>query len=157
MELTTARCAIRVFSPEDAPQLHQTLSDAEVMVYIEPPFTPEQTKAFIAEAGLCDPPRVYALTLKETGSMIGHVIFHRYEEDSYEIGWILNRSVWGMGIASEVTAALAEHARNLGVASCVIECDPRQAASRRIAEKYGFLLDGEDDGCEVYRLSFRDV
>lgn len=155
MSIETCRCCIRKLAVEDAADLYKTLSDEKVMEYIEPAFDMEQVKEFIEDAGLCDPPLVYALVWKETGEVIGHVIFHQYEEESYEIGWIIRREYWGRGIAGEVTAALVEYASELGgINSCVIECDPEQEVSKRIALKHGFVYEGEDDGCHVYRLRF---
>ena len=124
--LETARCITRSFALADAEELNKTLSDQEVMKFIEPPFTLEQTKEFIEDAGLCTPPLVYALLWKETNTLIGHIIFHLYEEDSYEIGWIINRNYWNLGIATEVTQALILYAKELGAQSCVIECEPEQ-------------------------------
>lgn len=152
MNLLTQRCMIRRFTENDTAALHEILSCDEVMEYIEPPFDLEQTRDFIEEAGLCEPPLVYALEWRATETVIGHVIFHKYEENSYEIGWIISRDYWGKGIASEVTASLIKFAKTLNVSSCVIECDPRQMASIRIAQKHGFIYEGEDDGCAVYRL-----
>ena len=96
---------------------------------------------------------VYALVWEKTGKVIGHVIFHDYEKDSYEIGWIVHKDYWGKGIASEVTASLIEYARAQELDSCIIECDPRQTASVRIAEKYGCVYENEEDDCVVYRLT----
>lgn len=148
----TSRCIVRNFEYTDTEQLYMTLSDKTVMEYIEPPFTLEQTKEFIEEAGLCSPPLVYALVWKETNCVIGHVIYHLYEENSYEIGWIINKDYWNIGIASEITKELISRARLSGTKSCVIECDPEQQSSKRIAMKNGFIYEGNDDGCEVYRL-----
>lgn len=150
--LTTPRCIIRNFVAEDILDLHEVLSDESVMEFIEPPFSLEDTKAFIADAGLSKEPHVYALVWKESNRVIGHVIFHPYEEDSFEIGWIINRKYWKRGIASEVTASLLDYARTLSLRSCVIECDPRQMASIQIALKFGFHYEREDGGCAVYRL-----
>jgi len=155
MIIETERCIIRDLCMDDADALYEVLSDDEVMTYIEPAFDLEQTREFIKEAGLCEPPLVYALEWKDGRKVIGHVIYHQYEEDSYELGWIINRNYWGRGIADEVTKALVETAGRNGVRSCVIECDNEQAASRHIALKNGFLYEGEDDGCEVYRLNLR--
>lgn len=152
MNLTTTRCIIRNLTMDDAADLYKTLSNEEVMEYIEPAFSMEQTKEFIEEAGLCEPPLVYALEWKENSKVIGHVIFQQYEEDSYEIGWIINRNYWGRGIADEVTKTLVDHAKGLNINSCVIECDTEQTASKHIALKNGFVYEGEDDGCDVYRL-----
>lgn len=152
MNLLTPRCLIRSFATNDTAALYQVLSNKDVMEYIEPPFTFEQTQDFIEEAGLCDPPLVYALVWIATQSVIGHVVFHRYDEIGYEIGWIIDNKHWGKGIATEVTASLIEYAKTLHIKSCVIECDPQQAASIKIAQKNGFIYETEDDGCSVFRL-----
>lgn len=152
MDLLTQRCLIRRFAKNDTSALYEVLSNNEVMEYIEPPFDMAQTRNFIKDAGLCEPPLIYALVWRATDTLIGHVIFHKYEEDSCEIGWIIHREFWSKGIASEVTASLIEYAKMLKANSCVIECDPNQTASIHIAQKYGFIYEGEDDGCAVYRL-----
>lgn len=152
MELTTERCLIRNMMRWDADDLYQVLSDQCVMMYVEPPFDMERTKRFIESAGLCEPPLVYSIVWKTTGKVIGHAIFHSYENNGYEIGWVINRAYWGMGIADEVTKELIKYARNLGVESCIIECDERQIASQKIAVRNGFVYEDQSDGLQRYRL-----
>ena len=148
MELITERCLIRNLNIEDTDELYQVLSDEDVMRYIEPVFDMEKTKAFIQSAGMCEPPLVYAIVWKQTGNVIGHAIFHIYEQSDYEIGWILDKSYWGRGIADEVTKKLVEYAKCSGADSCVIECDAEQVASKRIAIKNGFVYEGKSDDPE---------
>ena len=152
MELTTKRCRIRTMKTEDADDLFQVLSDERVMTYIEQAFDMEGTKEFIRSAGLCKPPLVYAIVWNRTGRVIGHAIFHFYEKNDCEIGWILHKEYWGMGIADEVTKDLIHHARHLGIESCVIECNKRQTASKEIAIKNGFVYEDQADNLERYRL-----
>ena len=152
MDLMTKRCLIRNMRMKDADDLYQVLSDEHVMRYIEPFFDMEMTKNFINSAGLCEPPLVYAIVWKTTGKVIGHAIFHFYEKNSYEIGWILNRDYWGIGIADEITKELIKYAKYLGIESCVIECDDRQIASKKIAIRNGFLYEDKSDNLERYRL-----
>ena len=152
MNLETDRLTVRPFLPADEAALHEILSDPEVMRCIQPPFTPEQTHAFLRQAGLCTPPLVYALTLRETGTLIGHLIWHPYGPNSYELGWVLRRDCWGQGIASELTEALITEARRLGISGIVLECTPEQAVSRQIAAKFGFRFEGGREGLETYRL-----
>lgn len=151
--ITTKRCILRRMSLEDAQDLYGVLSDGEVMKYIEPPLNMAGTLEFIKSAGLCEPPLVLAVEWKENGRVIGHAVFHPYDKSFYEIGWILHRDYWGKGIANEITSALTARAIELKAACCVIECDPRQTASRRIAEKYGFIYDGSSGGLDIYRLT----
>ncbi|WP_167956544.1 GNAT family N-acetyltransferase [Anaerosporobacter faecicola] len=136
--IETERCNIRSFCKEDASALFRILSNPSVMKYIEEPFTMEQTQQFIEEAGLCEQPLVYALELKENHLLIGHVIYHSYEEDAYEIGWIIDEKYWGQGIADEITKSLILHAKKTGIKSLIIECDPKQSTTKHIAEKNNF-------------------
>lgn len=48
---------------------------------------------------------IYAV-IDEDRIFIGYVIYHDYEEDSIEIGWILSRRFWGKGIAEALTNQL---------------------------------------------------
>lgn len=136
--LETARCTVRLFQPEDAAALHEVLSDPEVMRYIEPAYTLPQTREFIRTAGLCEPPLVYAIAEKATGAVIGHVIWHSYDAQRYELGWVLRRDRWGRGLASELTAALITHARCAGIHALVLECAAEQTVTQHIAERFGF-------------------
>ena len=141
---------IRRFQRTDLDSLHELLSDEEVMRYIELPFTMEQTRAFLEEAGLPDSPLIYAVA-DESGAFIGYVIYHDYEKDSKEIGWILKRAAWRNGYAETLTKMLMDWAR-LENKAVVIECAPEQGISKHIAEKFGFSYIGQRDGCDVYKL-----
>ena len=152
MEIVIQNYHIRTFCPEDAQDLHKVLGDPAVMRYIEPPFTREQTAAFLQVNGLDLPHRIYALA-DEDDRVVGQVIFHPYEGDAWEIGWIIRRDCWGRGIASAVTKVLIDHCREQGVRQCVIECHPRQAVTRHIAEKHGFSRIEDRDGLVCYSLT----
>ena len=140
---------IRRMQPGDADALYRLLSDPEVMRYLEPPFDRAQTEDFLRRAGLAEPPLVYAA--EESGSFIGYVIYHAYDEQSVEIGWVLFPEYWGRGYASALTDRLIDRARQ-AQKSVVIECAPAQEATRRIAVKKGFRACGICDGLAVYRL-----
>ncbi|MBQ6074708.1 MAG: GNAT family N-acetyltransferase [Lachnospiraceae bacterium] len=139
---------IRKFRESDLDPLAGLLSDPAVMKYLEPPFSRQKTAAFLRKAGLADPPRIYAA--EEEGRFIGYVIFHKYDEDGMEIGWVLSPDCWGRGCASALTAELIGRAAACGKAA-VIECDPEQEASRRIAREFGFAYEGRVDGLDVFR------
>ena len=142
---------IRRFEEKDLLPLYELLSDEEVMRYIEPPFSPEQTKTFLKKAGLSDPPLIWVAE-EENGVFIGYVIYHDYEEDSKEIGWILKREFWGKGCAESLTEQLIRRAAAEGK-TVVIECSPEQQATVHIAEKFGFTYAGRRDGLDVYTLA----
>lgn len=141
---------IRNMRPGDADALYRLLSDPEVMQYLEPPYDRVQAEAFLHHAGLSEPPLVYAV--EENGSFIGYVIYHAYDAESVEIGWVLLPEYWGRGYASALTDRLIDRARQ-EQKSVVIECAPAQEATKRIAIKKGFRACGICDGLTVYRLT----
>lgn len=141
---------IRKMKHTDFAALYKLVSDPEVMEFLEPPFTKEKTARFLDAAGLSDPPRIYAAE-DEKGRFIGYVIYHDYDEDTKEIGWVLNKNVWGKGCAKALTEQLIEKAVSEGK-GVILECVPGQAVTRHIAEAFGFAYTGRADGCDVYRL-----
>ena len=144
---------IRKMKPEDFEPLHALLSNADVMRFLEPPFSEEQTKEFLETQGLTDEPRVFAVA-DENDLFIGYVIYHPYDEKSMEIGWVLPPEIWKQGIASHLTGKLIEKASAEGK-DVVIECVPKQFATKRIAAKYGFTYLGKSEGLDIYRRFFR--
>ena len=141
---------IRRFEEDDMQALYELLSDEEVMRYIEPPYSFPQTEAFLHSAGLSRSPLIYAV---ETANrdFVGYVIYHDYDAESKEIGWVLRRAFWGRGYAGKLTKQLIEKAYSEGK-SAVLECSPAQAVTKHIAEKFGFSYRKQREGCEVYQL-----
>ena len=148
-EKTVSELKIRKMTEDDLEPLYELLSDPEVMRFLEPPFSEEQTASFLQKARLSDPPLLY--TVEEDGRFIGYVIFHDFDEKSMEIGWVLREEQWGRGIASQLTRQLIEKGLSLGK-DLVIECDPKQGATRRIALKNGFVYCGKEGELDLYRL-----
>ena len=140
---------IRKMTVSDLGSLYNLLSNSEVMHYLEAPYTKEQTEQFLLRAGLSQTPLIYAV--EKDNEFIGYVIYHDYDLESVEIGWVLEPNFWGRGIASYLTSRMIAKARNADK-QVVIECLPEQASSIRIAEKYGFQKRGMIDRLMIYRL-----
>lgn len=140
---------IRKMKPADLDQLYLLLSDPLIMRFLEEPYSKEQTEQFLACAGLAEAPLIYAA--EKDGEFIGYVIYHDYDLDSIEIGWVLNPSHWGKGYASKLTEQMIEKAGSSGK-HLIIECSPEQNITRHIAFKYGFEHLGTAEGLEVLRL-----
>ena len=144
---------MRKFEPSDVDGLFKVLSDEDVMRYIEPPFSLKQTEEFVHKYGICDNPKVFALiydkskSSNESAELIGHVIFHPFRDEIleakygavYELGFVIAKEFWGKGIAGEITEVLISIAKENEIGVLVIECDKDNAASIRIARKYGFV------------------
>ena len=84
---------IRRMQSGDADELYRLLSDPVVMRYLELPYDRARTEVFLRRAGLAAQPLVYAV--EEGGSFIGYVIYHAYDGNSMEIGWVLLPEYWG--------------------------------------------------------------
>lgn len=152
MRIETERLCVRTLTAADEEALFAVLSDGEVMRYIEPPFTREQTRAFLQTACGTETPPVYGVEEKASGLLIGHLIFHPFDECGWELGWILRRDCWGMGFAAELTAALVARAGEMKIPSLVLECCPEQLATCRLAERFGFLPETGEGALLRFRL-----
>ncbi len=141
---------IRKFSINDLDSLYSLLSDEDVMRYIEPVFTKEKTEQFLTSAGLSENPLIYAVD--NDGRFIGYVIFHPFDEDSIEIGWVLHKKFWGKGYAQKLTEMLVNKTFSLNK-DAIIECSADQCVTKHIANKFGFEYLGEFDG--LYRFVLR--
>ena len=139
---------IRKMRESDFEPLFELLSNEQVMRYVEPPYTEEKTASFLKTAGLSDPPLIFAV--EWDGRFIGYIIFHDYNENSMEIGWVLYPSYWGKGCASSLTEQLIDRCQRLEKQP-VIECSPEQEITKHIAQKYGFEYIGNEDGLDVFR------
>jgi RimJ/RimL family protein N-acetyltransferase len=73
-----------------------------------------------------------------------HLRPDRVEPNEHEVGYRLKRSVWGHGLATEITRALIDHAmRSWGYERIVARCLIRNVASRRVMEKVGMRWESE--------------
>lgn len=144
---------IRPMTMDDLPALQELLGDERVMRYLEPPFPPEKARAFLEQAGLSAPPRILAAE-DEAGRFLGYVIRHPYDQSSMEIGWVLRPDAWGKGYASALTRLLVDEAERGGT-DLVLECLPEQAATRRIAGKFGFEPAGAREELLLFRRACR--
>lgn len=204
-ELITSRCKIRKFKPSDADGLFEVLSDAQVMKFVEQPFTHAQTCDFVLEYGLCENPKIFALIVDKSKftnieshcpknddarqenshapcsphltqstcvagepaneQLIGHVIFHPFHDENlekeygkdgiYELGFVIAKPYWNMGIATEVATSLVGYARQAGFSALVIECATQNVASIHIAKRLGFCEVATNDGLKTFVLSLR--
>ncbi|MBQ9149048.1 MAG: GNAT family N-acetyltransferase [Oscillospiraceae bacterium] len=151
MDLKTKRLSIRELTIADTDELFAVLSDPEVMRYVEPPYTRQQTAAFITEVIRAEFPPAFAVTLQNTGTLIGYLSWFPCDSESHELGWVLRRDCWEKGYASELTECMLNIAKQ-EMRHVVIQCVPEQAAARRIAEKFGFFFLGVENGLNVYRF-----
>lgn len=145
---TSDRLVVRHMCASDIDGLFGLLSNPAVMQYLEPPYTYDDTRKFLQKAGLSKPPLIYAVE-DNNSNFIGYVIYHGYDTNGVEIGWVLKPDEWHKGYAGELTRLLLDIARQTAQYA-VIECVPEQTATKQIALNNGFSYQGQSDGCDIY-------
>ncbi len=85
MYAETLQTVIRNFTPEDAKNLYEILGDEETMKNCEPAYGFEKTKDFLTSFRIGRNGTV-ASVHKESGKVIGYILFNGYETGVYEIG-----------------------------------------------------------------------
>ena len=109
MYLETARLIVREFVPEDAAGLQEILGNEAVMEFLEPAYTPERTREFL-HSFCIDRHGAAAVVERDSGRLVGYLLFKDQEPDVYEMGWIFRREVWRRGYAYESCRAVIAYA-----------------------------------------------
>lgn len=109
MYIETERIIIRDFTPEDADDLHDIFGDDETMANCEPAYDIAKTQKFLSDFCIGRKGAVAAVH-KESGKMMGYILFNEFDEGVYEMGWIYNRSYWRQGLAYESCKAVVDYA-----------------------------------------------
>ena len=142
--LETERLVLREFRAEDVDPMLAVLGDPEAMRFYPAPFDRAGVQAWInrnRERYRHDGFGLWAMLLKSTGEVIGDCgCVSQYVEDrkEVEIGYHVQRDLWGNGYATEAARACMEHAfSRLSQARVVSMIRPQNLNSRRVAEKNG--------------------
>jgi len=141
MNLITERLLIRDFMPEDAMDLHAILGDEETMKNCEPAYDFAKTERFLSEFCIGRKGAVAAVH-RESGRLIGYILFSQLEKDLYEIGWFFNRGYWQQGYAHEACRAVIDHAFNQMGAHKVFAETIDGVKSVRLMQKLGMKPEG---------------
>lgn len=94
---------------------------------------------------------LWATILKETGQFIGRCGLLPWTIDGrqeVEVAYLLDKAVWGQGLATEAAQAILDYAfKQLGYSRIIVLVDRENAASIRVATKIGmtFEKEGEDE------------
>lgn len=154
MNIETSRMVVRNFEMKDVNDLQEILGDAETMKYCEPAYSLAKTTKFLQNFSV-DKKGAVAAALKETGKIIGYILFNEISCGVYEIGWIFNRGYQGQGYAFEACKAVADYAfDHLKVRKIFAETiDIKKSVNLML--KLGMKLEGVERGKTVDNLGNR--
>ena len=141
--LETARLRLRPRTPEDAEALFPSFSDPELMHFWSGPPHADLAETRAHFDSLTPGWRAWAITLKGDDSAIGFVAAgEKRQGDVSEIGYMLARAHWGMGIAAEAVSAVIDRIFAEGQRRVFADTDPENLASRGLLERLGFQFEG---------------
>ena len=140
----TKRCFIKEMTADDMDSLYEILTEEETAKYLPAKAgTKEEELEKLISYVSC----VYSffgygywgVFSKETGELIGRAGF-KEGEFPLEAGYVIKRSHWNQGYATEVLNELVKYAdEELGCTEIFANIDERNTASLRVAEKCGVL------------------
>jgi ribosomal-protein-alanine N-acetyltransferase len=148
--LTTARLALRRFTPDDFDWLHGLNGDPVVKQHMGGPATLEQSEQLLRERILAyyaqHPGLGIWVTLERaSGERIGfHLLNHIQGETELQVGYVLAKEHWGKGYATEMCVALIRYGfADLRLPRLAAITDRGNVASQRVLLKAGLRRHGE--------------
>lgn len=144
--LETDRLVLREIREADFDALYRLQSDPEVKRYeLTQPSTGRETQKSIRRSLRDRTGRTrwryeIAVALRDDDRLIGNLDLVRigWSGKTAHLGFMLDRSYWGQGYATEAAAAAVDYAfRHLGVKRVIAQCHPDNIGSWRVMEKLG--------------------
>ena len=134
----------------DLENLSALMANADFMRFSLGVFSRDQTAGFLEKVCQRDReglPSQFALIFRPNKKLIGYCGFFLQTVDDVEeleIGYRVDPSYWGQGIATEAARAVRDHAFDeLRLARVISLIHPENTASRRVAEKNGMIPEKE--------------
>ena len=146
--IETARLTLRRPIDRDADAIFRTYaSDPEVTLYVGFPrhHRVDDTRQFLAFSDAqwsSWPAGPYLIERRDTGALVGSSGLKFDSPLCAATGYVLARTAWGHGFATEALSAMVDLARSCGVLRLYAICHHEHRASARVLEKGGFALEG---------------
>lgn len=158
---TTPRLILRGFKPVDIDLLDKIVSDPDVIRYfpLSSPWPREITKKWVEKHWSHWEQHNFgwwALIFRETSKLIGWCGLGMLEETSeVEVLYLLDKSHWGMGLATEAAHFSIDYAfQELNLESVIGLTHPNNIASQKVLQKVGLTFDKKTQyfGMDLYKF-----
>lgn len=143
-KIETERLALRLYTLEDRQHSISLLTDADVMRHVDEGVLSLDAANVLFEKmlGLYDEgiDTIWAVFEKESREFIGHATLRPrpIKPEEWEVGYILTKSQWGKGFATEIAERLKEYGFDtLGFDEIFATVDDDHPASIHVLEKIG--------------------
>lgn len=171
--LETKRLLLRRLIMDDLDDLYALYKDPEIRKYFpEGILNFEETKEEL-EWHMNGHPKypelgLWATIHKETGKFIGRCGLLPWTiegQNEVEIAYLLDKSFWGQGLATEAAQGILQYGfEYLKLSRLICLIDPENIASQRVAERIGMSLEKRVDGIAgdnfptlIYSISKQDL
>lgn len=157
MILETERLILRPWREDDAEDLYEYASDADIGKWAGwPCHTSVENSREIIRTVLSEP-ETYAVCLKSDAKAIGSIGFHRKDlaesDDEYELGYWIGKRFWGQGLIPEAAFEMLRYAfEELKMSRIWCGYYDGNERSRRVQEKLGFVYQRKSENVEVKLL-----
>lgn len=141
-QIETSRLIIRRFNEDDWRDLHEYLSDEEVVFY--EPYGTFNEEACKKEATLrAKDDRFLAVCIKKTGKAIGNLYIEKQDFNTWELGYVFNKKFQRQGFATESVEKIMDYAFNeLKARRIIAMCNPENESSWKLLERVGMRREG---------------
>lgn len=145
LSMETERLVVRNFKEDDWKDLYEYLSQKEVLRYEpEDPSDEEDCRKKASERSKGN--NFWAVCLKESGKMIGHLYFQQGEPLEFltwELGYIFNPAYYGRGYATEASRRMLRYGfEELGAHRIMAMCNPENTPSWKLMERLKMRREG---------------
>jgi ribosomal-protein-alanine N-acetyltransferase len=153
--LETQRLILRQLVMEDLDELFALYSDPEIRRYFPDGVknyedTKEELEWFLDGHPEHPELRLWATVHKETGKFIGRCGLLPWDIDGkfeVEIAYLLDKSFWGQGLATEAAKGILRYGfETLKLSRLICLIDPENIASQNVAKRIGMTLERRVDG-----------
>lgn len=147
--IESPRLILRRFADADLEPFLAYLNDPEVARYQSwESYTEEQARDVIEQQKNRSPGRpgqwfTFALELKETGTLVGHVALRMLDDKQAEMGFTMARAFHGQGLACEAATRVLDYAfteMNLHRVAAITDCENEKSAA--LLERLGMRREG---------------
>ncbi len=146
--IETCRLVIRPYRLSDVADAAVFLCHEQTMHYIPEKFNHENDiRQFLAIKE--NQQKFWAVVLKETGQVIGHLSFEPFfGAHSYEIGWIFNQLYHRQAYAKEAAYALLDYGfKHMGIHRVIATCQHENIGSWSLMEALGMRREAFFKAC----------
>ena len=160
--INTSRLILRPFAPTDDIPLHRILNESNILQYFPRTDPPDMERV----QGLIERQIVqwneyhlgwWAVQLKGKTDLIGwNGLQYLPETEEVEVGYLLSRSFWGQGLATEGAEASINYGFEvLALRQVIGLTHPENSASQNVLNKCGlkFIEQKEYFGMQLYRYA----